>query len=82
MEKVKQFVKGFKEGFKNFSGIITNIVNFFLLAIVYFLGIGPVSIISKIRRKHFIELGRKRKDSYWIQRKTAEQKIEDYYRMF
>ena len=42
------FVKGLKEGFHDFGNGITNIVNFILLSIVYFIGVALTSIIAKI----------------------------------
>lgn len=45
---MKQFFKGFKD----FGHIITNTINFILLTIVYILGIGLTSILSKIFKKN------------------------------
>ncbi len=81
-EIIKQFFMGIKDGFEGFAAIIMAVINLFLLAIVYFFGIGPVAIVAKIRRKHFLELGKEKKDSYWIKKETKKQEIEDYYRMY
>jgi len=82
MEKIRQFITGLKDGFEGFAAMITGIMNFFLLAIAYFLGIGPVSVIGKIMGKHFLELGKEKKDSYWVKRDAGKQETEKYYRMF
>ncbi len=80
MNEIKIFFCGLKQGFRNFSHIITSIVNFVFLLIVYILGIGPVSIISKIRGKHFIDL--KKSGSSWVKRDLKKRPIEEYYRSF
>ncbi|MBS3113799.1 hypothetical protein J4448_01735 [Candidatus Woesearchaeota archaeon] len=80
MNNAVVFFKGFKQGFRNFSHLITDIVNFVLLFIVYFTGIGIVSIISKLFGKHFMDL--KSSGSSWVVRKLKKRPIEEYYRLF
>lgn len=80
MNKAAIFFKGFKQGFRNFSHLITDIINFVLLFTVYFIGIGIVSIIAKLLGKHFIDL--KNTGTSWVTRKLKKMPIEEYYRMF
>jgi hypothetical protein len=79
---MKSFFQGFFKGSKDFSNYITNIVNFVLLLFAYIIGIGPVSLIAKLFRKHFVDLGSKKKNSYWLKSKPVSKRIEDYYRTF
>ena len=55
MRKLKQFFNGFKKGMKCFSDNISTVINFLLLSIVYFIGIGLTSITAKIFGKHFLD---------------------------
>jgi large-conductance mechanosensitive channel len=82
MTAFKQFFSGFLKGFKDFGHIITNIVNFILLSIVYFVGIGPTSIVAKISGKHFLDLKKKKTDSYYTKKDIKKEPIENYYRQF
>lgn len=61
---------------------ISSIVNFVLLAIVYFIGIGPVSISMKLFQRHFLELKKQNKKSNWHEHKVTKESIEKYYRTF
>ena len=76
-----KFFSDLYKGFKEFGQDIASVVNFFLLLIVYILGIGPVSIISKIFGKHFIDLRFKEKKSTWVKREQIESS-DEYYRQF
>ena len=80
MNKAIIFFKGFRQGFKNFSHLITDIVNFILLFIVYFTGVGIVAIVSKLFGKHFMDL--KFSGSSWVERKLKKKPMEEYYRLF
>ena len=71
-----------KHGFRNFSHVITDIINFALLLAVYFIGIGIVSAISKLSGKHFLDIKKQNKSSNWHEHKVTKQPIEDYYRTF
>lgn len=78
--KLKIFGTGLKHGFRNFSHLITDVINFVLLLLVYITGVGIVSVISKISGKHFLDL--KSKGPSWVTRKLKKRPIEEYYRMF
>ena len=69
-------------GFRNFSHTLTNIVNFFLLLIVYVIGIGLVSITGKLSGKHYLELRKSGTRSKWHEHKVTKQPLEKYYRTF
>ena len=64
------------------SKIISGIVNFILLAFVYFIGIGIVSISAKIFGKHFLEIKKRNKKSNWDEHKVTKEPLEKYYRTF
>jgi len=83
MEKVKLFFKGFYAGFKSFGLTISTIVNFVLLMIVYFIGVGLTSLLGKTFKKRFLYLKKEdRKKSYWIKVNKKKQKLKNYRRMF
>ena len=81
MKKSEQFFKGFQKGIKNFSDNISTIINFLLLSIVYFTGVGLTSITAKIFCKHFLNT-KKKEDSYWHNLDLKKKQIEEYYRQF
>ncbi len=80
MDKLKTFFAGFWKGFRNFSHVITDVVNFILLFAVYAVGVGIVSIIAKLLGKHFMDL--KSSGSSWVIRNLKKRPVEEYYRMF
>lgn len=81
MKNENSFVKGFKTGFRNFGHNVTNVVNFILLLLVYFIGVGSTSLIAKLSKKRFLDLNKKGK-TYWKERKLEKQPLENYYRQF
>ena len=81
MSLMRQFLTGFRNGMKNFGNNIAIIINTVLLFFVYITGVGVTSLISKITRKHFLDL-RLKKESYWSDLNLKKKKIEDYYRQF
>lgn len=80
MKNAVIFFKGFVQGFRNFSRWITDIINFILLFIVYFIGIGVVSVVSKLLGKHFLDL--KNSGSSWVMRNLKKRPIKEYFRAF
>jgi large-conductance mechanosensitive channel len=81
MEKIKLFFKGFHEGFKSFGLVISTIVNFLLLMIVYFVGVGLTSVFGKAFKKEFLDM-KKRNKTYWEPRKSKKLTIKEIKRMF
>jgi len=80
---MKTFWKGFAEGSKEFSHTVVSIVNFILLSIVYFVGVGITSITSKIFGKHFLDTELNADlSTYWKKSSKKKKSIEDYYRQF
>ena len=74
---------GFKKGYKEFNQNIIAIVNSTLLSIVYLIGVGITSIISKIARKRFLDVSiSKDKTSYWENLDLRKEAIEKYRRQF
>jgi hypothetical protein len=68
-------------GLKWISNILTLIINFILLSIVYFIGVGITSLIAKLFGKIFIKTKNK-KSSYWIDLKLKTKNEDSYYRQF
>lgn len=75
-----KFFRGIKDGFSTIPKFISNVINLIVLSIVYFLGIGLVSIISKISGKHYLDL--KKSGSTWVDRSKEKKIEEDNYRQF
>ncbi len=83
MKILKTFIIGIRDGFGNFSYTIMNIVNFILLALVYFTAIALVSIISKLAGKRFLDLKKnKNKKTYWLNKPITTKSLKKYYRQF
>ena len=80
---MNKFLKGMKEGNKMFGENIAGIVNTTLLIIVYFVAVGPTSLVAKIFGKNFLDLKKNEKIiSYWKDIDSSSIKINDYYRQF
>jgi len=75
------FLTGFKEGFQDFGKCISAIVNTILLSAVYFLGVGPTSVVGRLLRKRFLEL-EKQERTYWNDLQPGRRPLEEYYRQF
>ena len=66
--------------FRIIQKIFSIIINFILLSIVYFIGIGLTSIIIKsIFKKHFLNI---EGNNNWISIKNETKKLDDYERMY
>jgi hypothetical protein len=66
-----------------FSEKIKNAVNFIVLSVVYFLGVGLTSIFAKIAGKHFLGLKKADKSaSYWKKRDLNSEKEGDFLNQF
>ncbi len=81
MKNENLFVKGFKTGFRTFGYKVTNVINFILLSIVYFVGVGATSLAAKATKKKFLELKQEGK-TYWKERNLGKQPLENYYKQF
>ena len=79
---LKRILDSIKSFLEPVAKVISSIVNFILLALVYFLGICIVSIAMKLFGKHFLELKKKNSSSNWQEHKVAKQPLENYYRTF
>lgn len=79
----EEFFNGLKNGQKLFGEDITQIINFILLTIVYFIGVGLTSIVAKLVGKSFLELEiDKTKESYWEELNLSKTELNEYYRQF
>lgn len=79
LKKIWNAVKSFMDPISKFMSAI---VNFILLSLVYFIGIGSVSIAMKISGKHFLEIEKRNKKSNWNSHKLEKEPLENYYRTF
>jgi len=61
---------------------ISTIVNCILLSLVYFVGIGIVSLVMKLFGKHFLKLKKQNRMSNWDDHELTKQPLENYYRTF
>jgi len=83
MSKIKQFFRGFKEGFKDFGHSISVIVNSALLLAVYLVGVGLTSIFAKLSGKRFLHKKlSKSRETYWSDLNLKKKPIDEYYRQF
>ena len=80
--KNRRFLVGFREGMKDFGHGIALIVNSFLLAIVYLVGVGFTAIFAKLFRKHFLDMKLSKKETYWSDLNLKKKSMEEYYRQF
>jgi len=64
------------------SKLMSNVINFVLLLIIYFIGIGPVSIFMRLFGRHFLELKKQNKTTNWHEHRIEKQPLEKYYRTF
>lgn len=66
MRYLSDFKIGVLDGFKEFGEIFPSILNFIILTVIYFVGIGFSSVLKLVLRKEFMELKTdKKKKSYW-----------------
>jgi len=83
MKKIKDFTRGIKKGQRSFGESIGSIVNTIMLTFVYFVGVGPTFIVSRIFKKNFLEKKiDKNAKSYWKDLNLSKKKMEEYYRQF
>ena len=77
------FLKGFKNGVKDFGQLISSIINIILLTILYIIAIGPTSIILKLFKKKLLILDKKENSpTYWADYDLKTEPEENYYRQF
>lgn len=82
-KSLKQFLVGFKFGFKNFSHSISSVVNLILLSVVYFIGVGLTLIMAKLFKKKFLDTSIEKKyKTYWSSLNLGKRPLKDYYRQF
>lgn len=72
----------FARGFRAFGHFIADIINFVLLLLVFAIAIGPVSLINRASKKHFLDFKNKSCDSYYDDIAPENKKLEDYYNQF
>lgn len=83
MSAIARFFSGLKRGARNFGETMVIIVNSALLLVVYLIGIGLTSILSKLAGRKFLDTKpSKEKRSYWSDLNLGKKPQEDYYRQF
>ncbi len=83
MNSLKQFYDGFISGMKKFGHITYSSINYGLLLVVYFLGVGLTSLFAKALNKHFLDTKvPKGIKTYWSDLNLKKRPIEKYYRQF
>ena len=63
----------------NFGVFLGNFVSPIIMAIVFFSIVTPTSIIMKILGKNLLNLKRKNKNSYWIERSKIKSRMKDQF---
>jgi len=77
---IRYFYKGFKEGLRIHAQDISTVLNALILMFVYFFGVGFTSLISKIFRKHFLDIKTQKKaKSYWSVLNLGKKQRNEYY---
>ncbi|MBN2545354.1 MAG: hypothetical protein JXB50_06125 [Spirochaetes bacterium] len=77
------FLKGIKEGFKDFGHLINNIINTVLLTVLYIIGVGPTFLFLKLFKKSILNIKKKTNvKSYWVDYNLKTEPEENYYRQF
>ena len=82
MMSAKLFFRGFIAGFRGFGKLVADAINLAVLAFVYYIGIGMVSVVAKALGKHFMKLGRREEKTYWTRTSVGPRDKELYYRQF
>ena len=68
---------------QDFGHHVGRVVNTSLLVVIYFLALGPTSIIAKLKKKHFLKLSLdKNIQTYWENLDLGKKSIEKYYKQF
>lgn len=77
----------FKRFQKKLQEILGNTIAFILLIPVYYIGVGIISIIAKLSKKHFLDLTSRtdynqQQKSFWQEKNCSTKNKELYYKMF
>lgn len=75
---IRNFLIGFRRGFKDYGDIIMTFFNTILLFLVYIIGVGMSKLISIIMRKKFLDIEQNNEKTYW----KDYNEINDEYRQF
>ena len=76
-----QAVQGVKRFMDKVIDFIVSIFNAILLIIVYIIGVGTISISSKIFGKHFLSI-KKEAATYWVEKEKKTMTKNEFYRQF
>lgn len=77
------FFWGFKKGMQNFGHHPGRVVNTLFLIVIYFVAIGPTSIIAKLKKRRFLKLSLDNKaETYWESLDLKTKSKKKYYKQF
>jgi len=79
---LSDFAGGFRHGFADFGHGVSYVVNFLLLSVVYVIGVGAVSLLTKAFGKKYMDFGFKKSSSYYTEKNMGGGSAEDYLRQF
>lgn len=83
MGNFRLLFSGIYAGLGAFGKIISSMVNFLLLLIVFIFGVGLVALFSRFLGKKFLDMKPKAEnESYWRDSIIKNRKKEDYYKPF
>ena len=78
----KDLAEGIRRGMMFVGHRVSDAVNFALLSVLYFTGVGIVSIVSKASGKKFLDTRFKTEGTYYVKIDKGGGKAEDYLRQF
>jgi hypothetical protein len=73
---------GIKKGMTGFGHKVSHTVNFILLSVLYFTGVGLVAVASKAAGKKFLDMRYNEGQTYYKPVEKGGGKVEDYLRQF
>lgn len=77
---IKRFYLFVKKVWMTFSKVLGWLMTKVILSLIFYIMVFPISIISKIFNKSFLDVKiDKSKDSYWVYRDASQAHQKDYY---
>ncbi|EDZ60551.1 conserved hypothetical protein [Candidatus Pelagibacter sp. HTCC7211] len=74
-----KFLTPLNKLWSNFGIFLGNFISPIIMAIVFFSIVTPTSIVMKILGKNLLNLKKKKKNSYWIERSKIKSKMKDQF---
>ncbi|MFQ5493293.1 MAG: hypothetical protein ACE5DX_04000 [Candidatus Dojkabacteria bacterium] len=80
---IKTFLGGFKSGFTNFGKDVNLILVFLVLTFTYVAIVGPISLITRLFGKKYLELKQRREEkTYWKDYDEDFSRPDNYYKQY